>query len=168
MLMETVKPQGQEAVAEALTDEETQTLRESASHCSYIRSIDVRQGEIEVHLQGKIFDGSYIQRLGEVLYVLASHPKVERLVLEFGDVQFLSAATLGKYMAAKKEIQKHGGELIFTGMSPGIYEVFAITGLGLYFGVAIPSRERLEEQLAKERGERASAARSTLGDGLQP
>ena len=81
----------------------------------------------------KIIDEAEIQEFGQELYDLVEREGRKKIILNFGNVEFLSSAALGKLIGFDKRCKQHGAELILSNIRPEIYEVFAITKLTKLF-----------------------------------
>jgi len=81
----------------------------------------------------KIIDEAEIQEFGQELYDLVERENRKKIVLNFGNVEFLSSAALGKLIGFDKRVKQHKAELILSNIRPEIYEVFAITKLTKLF-----------------------------------
>ena len=81
----------------------------------------------------KIIDEAEIQEFGQELYDLVEREGRKKIILNFGNVEFLSSAALGKLIGFDKRVKQHGAELILSNIRPEIYEVFAITKLTKLF-----------------------------------
>ena len=102
------------------------------------KRINVNQsGEVSVvtFADSKIIDEEEIQELGQELYDLVERDERKKIVLNFGNVEFLSSAALGKLIGFEKRVKQHSSELILTNIRPEIYEVFAITKLTKLFEI---------------------------------
>ncbi len=83
----------------------------------------------------RILDEQNIQILGEQLFSLVDEVGRRKILLNFGNVEFLSSAALGKLIALHKKLQAVGGRLILCNIDPEIYEVFEITRLDKFFNI---------------------------------
>ena len=83
----------------------------------------------------KILDEQNIQIIGEQLFSLVDEAGCARLLLNFGNVEYLSSAALGKLITLNKKLQAAGGRLILCNIDPQIYEVFEITKLDKFFNI---------------------------------
>jgi len=81
----------------------------------------------------KIIDEAEIQEFGQELYDLVDREKRKKIVLNFGNVEFLSSAALGKLIKFDSRVKHHDSALILSNIRPEIYEVFAITKLTKLF-----------------------------------
>jgi anti-sigma B factor antagonist len=83
----------------------------------------------------KILDEQNIQIIGEQLFGLVDQDGRRKLLLNFGNVEYLSSAALGKLITLNKKLQAVGGRLILCNIDPQIYEVFEITKLDKFFNI---------------------------------
>jgi len=83
----------------------------------------------------KILDEQNIQVIGEQLFSLVDQDGRRKLLLNFGNVEYLSSAALGKLITLNKKLQGVGGRLILCNIDPQIYEVFEITKLDKFFNI---------------------------------
>jgi anti-sigma B factor antagonist len=81
----------------------------------------------------KILDEQNIQVIGEQLFSLVDELGRRKILLNFGNVEFLSSAALGKLITLNRKLQSAGGKLILCNIDPQIYEVFEITKLNKLF-----------------------------------
>jgi anti-sigma B factor antagonist len=77
----------------------------------------------------KILDEQNIQIIGEQLFRLVDDLGRTKLLLNFGNVEYLSSAALGKLITLNKKVKGVGGKLVLCNIAPNIYEVFEITRL---------------------------------------
>ena len=83
----------------------------------------------------KILDEQNIQIIGEQLFSLVDEEGWRKILLNFGNVEYLSSAALGKLITLNKKLQQAGGKLILCNIDPQIYEVFEITKLDKFFKI---------------------------------
>lgn len=83
----------------------------------------------------KILDEQNIQIIGEQLFGLVDAEGRRKLLLNFGNVEYLSSAALGKLITLNKKLQAVGGRLILANIDPQIHEVFEITKLDKFFNI---------------------------------
>ena len=83
----------------------------------------------------KILDEQNIQVIGEQLFSLVDESGRKKILLNFGNVEYLSSAALGKLITLNKKVQGVGGKLILCNIAPQIYEVFEITKLNKIFNI---------------------------------
>lgn len=92
----------------------------------------------------KILDEQNIQSIGEQLYSLVDDAGRRNLLLNFGRVQYLSSAALGKLITLNKKIQSVKGRLALCCIDPEIKEVFEITGLKKVFNMYDDEQEAMQ------------------------
>ena len=105
---------------------------------STYRRLEVNEvGEVTVvHFRDeKIIEDLRIQELGQELFRLVETENRKKLVLNFGSVDFLSSAALGKLISLDKKVKSHEGVMKLCNIRPEIYEVFAITKLNRLFDI---------------------------------
>lgn len=104
---------------------------------SYKRITVSDSGQVSVVTfnDSKIIDEEEIQELGQELYDLVERENRKKIILNFGHVEFLSSAALGKLIGFEKRAKKNSTELMLTNIRPEIYEVFAITKLTKLFEI---------------------------------
>jgi anti-sigma B factor antagonist len=83
----------------------------------------------------KILDEQNIQIIGEQLFSLVDESGRRKLLLNFGNVEYLSSAALAKLITLNKKLQAAGGRLILCNIDPQIREVFEITRLNKLFTI---------------------------------
>lgn len=102
------------------------------------RRLEVEQiGDVTVvnFIDRKILDEQNIQVIGEQLFSLVDEEGCRKLLLNFGNVEFLSSAALGKLITLNKKLQAAKGRLILCNIDPQIHEVFEITKLDKFFNI---------------------------------
>jgi len=83
----------------------------------------------------KILDEQNIQIIGEQLFSLVDEEGSRKLLLNFGNVEYLSSAALGKLITLNKKLQNAKGRLILCNIDAQIHEVFEITKLDKFFKI---------------------------------
>jgi anti-sigma B factor antagonist len=83
----------------------------------------------------KILEDKDIKALRESIMSLVEQAGRIKLVLDFGNVRFLSSAVLGLLIRLSKRIYEQEGELKLCNINPKIYEVFKITRLTTTFDI---------------------------------
>jgi anti-sigma B factor antagonist len=102
------------------------------------RRLEVEQiGDVTVvnFVDRKILDEPTIQVIGDQLFSLVDEEGWRKLLLNFGNIEYLSSAALGKLITLNKKLQAAGGRLILCNIDPQIYEVFEITKLDKFFNI---------------------------------
>lgn len=83
----------------------------------------------------KILDEQNIAVIGDQLFRLVDELGRTKLLLNFGNVEYLSSAALGKLITLNRKVNQAGGKLILCSIAPQIYEVFEITKLNRVFTI---------------------------------
>jgi anti-sigma B factor antagonist len=83
----------------------------------------------------KIVTEENIQEVGDQLYSLVENEGHRQLLLNFGNVQYLSSAALGKLINLKKKVSAVKGQLKLCCIHPDLKEVFNITRLDQVFEI---------------------------------
>src|SRR5207253_5020724 len=92
----------------------------------------------------KILDEQNIQIIGEQLYSLVDEAGRRKILLNFGNVEYLSSAALAKLITLNKKLQQTGGRLILCNIDPQIREVFEITKLNKLFNIQAEEQAALQ------------------------
>jgi anti-sigma B factor antagonist len=92
----------------------------------------------------KILDEQNIQVIGEQLFSLVEEVGRRKILLNFGNVEYLSSAALGKLITLHKKLQAAGGQLVLCNIASQIYEVFEITKLDRFFKIRKEEEEALQ------------------------
>jgi anti-sigma B factor antagonist len=92
----------------------------------------------------KILDEQNIQIIGDQLFSLVDELGRRKLLLNFGNVEYLSSAALGKLVALNRKVQAAAGRLVLCSIDPQIYEVFKITKLNQLFAIYDEEYEALQ------------------------
>ena len=90
--------------------------------------LDTVDGVTVVSFVGtKIVEDRHIQELGDELNGLVVDEGHRRLLLNFGNVQYLSSSMLGKLIALKKKVDAAKGKLKLCCLHPDLMDLFRIT-----------------------------------------
>ena len=94
-------------------------------------------GDISVvnFVDKKILDEQNIQMIGDDLFRLVDELGRRKILLNFGNVEFLSSAALGKLITMNRKVQAVRGKLILCNITKEIKEVFEITMLDKLFTI---------------------------------
>src|SRR5215472_11443934 len=92
----------------------------------------------------KILDEQNIQIIGDQLFSLVDESGRKKLLLNFGNVEYMSSAALGKLITLNKKVQSSGGRLVLCNIDPQIREVFEITKLDKLFVIRGDEQEALQ------------------------
>ena len=83
----------------------------------------------------KILEEKDIKALRESIMSLVEQAGRIKLILDFGNVRFLSSAVLGLLIRLSKRIYEQEGELKLCNINPKIFEIFKITRLTTTFDI---------------------------------
>jgi len=84
----------------------------------------------------KILEEKDISELQEsIMSLIESDTGKIRLILDFGNVRFLSSAVLGMLIRISKRVHERDGLLKLCNINPKIYEIFKITRLTKTFDI---------------------------------
>jgi anti-sigma B factor antagonist len=92
----------------------------------------------------KILDEQNIQVIGEQLFSLVDELGRKKILLNFGNVEYMSSAALGKLITLNKKVQGAGGKLVLCNIDANIREVFEITRLDKLFVIKGDEQEGLQ------------------------
>jgi anti-sigma B factor antagonist len=84
----------------------------------------------------EILNEQNIQMVGDELFKLVDELGRQKILLNFGNVEFLSSAALGKLITLNRKVQAMRGKLILCSISKEIKDVFEITKLDKLFTIA--------------------------------
>ena len=77
----------------------------------------------------RVLDANQVVQIGQELSDLAATEGLEKLVLNFSEVEYLCSAALGKLIVAHKTMRRQGKRLYITSLRPPVAELFAATRL---------------------------------------
>jgi len=83
----------------------------------------------------KILEEKDIKALQESITSIIEQAERINLILDFGNVRFLSSAVLGLLIRVSKRIYERDGQLRLCNINPKIYEIFKITRLTKTFDI---------------------------------
>jgi len=83
----------------------------------------------------KILEERDIKALQDSIMSVVEQTERIKLILDFGNVQFLSSAVLGLLIRLSKRIYEHDGQLKLCNITPKIFEIFKITRLTKTFDI---------------------------------
>ena len=92
----------------------------------------------------KLADLPSVDVVGQQLFTLVDDQRRRNLLLNFAAVEYLSSAALLKLMTLRKKLLAAGGKLVLCGVTPQIYEVFAVTKLDKLFLMRADEQEGLQ------------------------
>ena len=74
----------------------------------------------------RILDQSNVMQLGEEFDNLVAGFKLQKIVLNFSNVSYMSSAVMGKLVSLLKRVQGSGGQLCLCCIEESIFEIFKI------------------------------------------
>ena len=83
-----------------------------------------------------ILDGPVIEDVGRTLFDLVENRAVDRLVVDFRSVSFLSSSMLGVLVSLQKKANAVKGQVVLSGLRPSLMKIFTITRLEKIFTFA--------------------------------
>lgn len=92
----------------------------------------------------KILDEQNIQVIGDQLFRLVDELGRSKLLLNFGNVEYLSSAALGKLISLNRKVSSAQGKLVLCNIAQQIYEVFEITRLNRVFNIQSDEQSGLQ------------------------
>ena len=92
----------------------------------------------------RLLDEGPIQATGEQLYELVEDPGLHKFILDFGRVEALSSALVGKLFALHRRLRETGGRLVLCGVRPHLFEVFEVLKIPQLFRVYRTEQEALQ------------------------
>jgi anti-sigma B factor antagonist len=93
----------------------------------------------------KIVNEDSIQEVGEELYSLVEDKGYKKILLNFGNVHYLSSTVLGKLTTLKKKVGAIKGNLKLCCIHPELFEVFKLTGLNRVFEIYSEEQAALDK-----------------------
>jgi anti-sigma B factor antagonist len=111
----------------------------------HLRLENVNGVTVVSFVDSKIVTEENIQEVGDQLYSLVEDEGHKHLLLNFGNVQYLSSAALGKLINLKKKVGAVKGKLKLCCIHPDLLEVFKITRLDQVFEIYPEERQALDK-----------------------
>lgn len=101
----------------------------------HLRTESIEGVTVVSFVDTKIVTEENIQEVGDQLYSLVEDEGHRQLLLNFGNVQYLSSAALGKLINLKKKVGAVKGKMKLCCIHPDLLEVFRITRLDQVFEI---------------------------------
>jgi len=103
-----------------------------------IERLDVSEvGDVTIvrFRDSRITEDRGIEQMARELFYLVETEGRMKLLLDFGTVDILSSAALGKLITLDKKARARGGELKLASMGPTLAQIFAVTRLDRLFDI---------------------------------
>jgi len=91
--------------------------------------VEQHAGTMVVTCNADSFLWPSVDEVGSILLGLAEELDGRQLVLDFGDVDYLSGAALEKLVVLQRKAASEGSTLIIDNVSSYLLEIFSVTGL---------------------------------------
>ncbi len=107
----------------------------------------VKQNDVAVvrFATSRILDQSNVQELGDEFDSLLEEYKLDKIVLNFDNVSYMSSAVMGKLVSLLKKIQSAGGQLKLCNIEESIFEIFEIMRFDRMFDICESEDEAVIE-----------------------
>lgn len=104
-----------------------------------------QQGDVLVLVfaDAQILDEAKIEEMGKELLKIVNHCEEKKLLFNFGDVQFMSSAVLGKLIKINKVCGDREIHLKFCEIAKDLLQVFKITRLDKVFDIQPTEKKAL-------------------------
>jgi len=91
-----------------------------------------QQGDVSVLRVKGYLDAHTAPELEKRMQELISQDRV-RLVMELAELEYISSAGLGVFMAYVDEVRGRGGDIKFSSLTPRVYTVFDLLGFPILY-----------------------------------
>ncbi|MEM1043532.1 MAG: STAS domain-containing protein [Bacteroidota bacterium] len=92
------------------------------------------KGELDAHTSGEL----------EAAFQKCIDDERPRIVVHGGDLQYISSAGLGVFMAYIEEVREQGGDIKIAALQPRVYNVFDLLGFPVLFDITDSEAEAVE------------------------
>ncbi|QEH38247.1 Anti-sigma-B factor antagonist [Aquisphaera giovannonii] len=110
-----------------------------------LRLEDVDGVTVVSFTDSKIVTEDQIQEVGDQLNALTEDGAKQKILLNFGNVQYCSSTVLGKLVGFKRRIDKNKGKLKFCCIHPDLMIPFKLTGLDKVFEMYAEEQAALDK-----------------------
>src|SRR5262245_35798351 len=86
-------------------------------------------------------DEETLDRIHDTLLALADEPSESHLLLDFGNVDYLTSSALGTLVSLHKKLLARGRHMTVGNLSPQVHEVFAVTRLDKFLDLRLAGQE---------------------------
>lgn len=83
------------------------------------------EGELILQVSGEI-DGTNVDEFEKKLGETAD--RTDRLVLDLGDLEYVSSAGLRVFLTMQKKLRQRGDDMILKNVSSDVMDIFSVTG----------------------------------------
>jgi anti-sigma B factor antagonist len=104
---------------------------------------DIGDVSVVSFVDKKILDEQNVQIIGQMLFALVDVEKRRKIVLNFGNVEYLSSAAHGKFIALQRKMEAVRGALALCNLDPAIFATFEITKLDKLYRFCRDEQEAL-------------------------
>ncbi len=105
--------------------------------------LENKHGDVTVmSLNGKLDAYYSIELENKINKVIAGG--CNKILVDFGDVNYISSSGLRVVLSSLKKLKKSGGRIILSDLKPYVYEVFEISGFTQIFEIYDTPQEALE------------------------
>jgi anti-sigma B factor antagonist len=91
----------------------------------------------------RVMDADRIALMGQELLSLTESTDGNRVLLNLGNVRFLSSAAINKLIVLERRLGASGGDLKLSNLSPEVEEVFNITQLDSVFHICADEEQAM-------------------------
>ena len=102
-----------------------------------------------LELSGEL-DAHTAPELEESITALISREKY-KIIVNFSDLDYISSAGLGVFMAYIEDVRGLGGDIKLTNMKPSVYNVFDLLGFPTLYDILDLETEALERFLSENK-----------------
>lgn len=100
---------------------------------------------VVIFMDRTILNEDNIQAIGKQLFSLVDESGLKKMLLNFGNVKFMSSAALNNLITLNNKIQAADGQLVLCNIDPQIREVFKVTGLDKLITICGDEQEALQQ-----------------------
>lgn len=100
-------------------------------------------------VDSKILDEAKVQQIGSELFALIDQDDVTKLVMDMHRIQFINSSMLGRLTMLENKSRKLAKPLVFCGIRPEVYDIFAITKLNLVYQI-VPTIDEARQAIESD------------------
>ena len=110
----------------------------------HLKTTETDDATIAMLLEERLFYDKLVQEVANQLVELVRNDGPPNLIVDLSLVTIICSSLLGKLITLNKKVQSAGGTLRLCGVSPRLYEVFAITKLNKLFAIYDSRQQALQ------------------------